>query len=304
MRQTSRKFDQNHLKDYILRGINLYTRTPALQERFSSPNNPEFWKYVDTEAILYIREIQEVGVPFPTWQDMLTVGGETDLRLFLSIGYACFSSIRKHFSTGIPLPAKVLDFGAGCARTMRFFFRELNEFECYACDVDRSAIKYLKEYVAFIESTPSNNLPPLPYPSTYFDLVYSISVFTHLTLDAFKRWLDELSRVMKPDALLQISLHGRRALYHLENEPARRRLIGIEEKEFQEFRLRFSKEGFLWLKQPVNSEDIDTKQFGICFISEDFFREIYSTKFHLLKYIEGEIGDWQDLAILQRADSD
>lgn len=288
------------LDDYLTRGINLYDRTPALQEKYSSPRDPDYSKYIDTEAILYIREIQEVGVPFPSWQDMLTVGGETDLRIFLSIGYACYSSVRKNLSTNLDTTANILDFGAGCARTMRFFFREQDRFNCHACDVDRKAIKYLEESVPFIEPKVCGNLPPLPYPSEFFEYVYSISVFTHIKLDAFMIWLEELSRVIKPGGILQMSLHGEKAFSQLENEPDRRRLIGVAEEEFQNTKTHFTDTGFLWMKQPVGSEDIDTQQFGISFMTVEKFREISSIEFLLLEYLPGEIGDWQDLAIMKR----
>ena len=173
------------LKDYLLRELNLFNRSVELQERFGSTDNVEFIKFIETEAIIFFRELQEVGIPFPLSQEMLTVGGETDLRLFLSIGYACFESIRKNIPDDFKPPIKLLDFGIGCARTMRFFFRELDKFHCYGCDVDRRAIEYVQDSVPFIKAKMTNNLPPLPYPKEFFDLVYSVSVFSHLDYKAF-----------------------------------------------------------------------------------------------------------------------
>src|SRR5262249_45228098 len=152
-----------------------YDRSPDLQKKFGDPSSKEFARYVDTEAILSIRELQEVGIPFPPWEEMLTVCGETDLTKFLACGYSCFDSVRPYLD--LSGGKRVLDFGVGCARTMRFFFRESLGAECYGCDVDSKAIAYLEDSVPFINALVSGNKPPLPYGNEFFDYIYSISVF-------------------------------------------------------------------------------------------------------------------------------
>ena len=44
--------------------------------------------------------------------------------------------------------------------------------------------------------------PPLSYPDQSFDLIYAISVFTHLNEEMGNAWLQELHRVLKPNGLL------------------------------------------------------------------------------------------------------
>ncbi len=51
------------------------------------------------------------------------------------------------------------------------------------------------------------NERPLPQPDGYFDLVYGLSVFTHITYD-WSDWLLELHRVLKPDGLLLATFMG------------------------------------------------------------------------------------------------
>ena len=48
----------------------------------------------------------------------------------------------------------------------------------------------------------NNALPPLLFPDCAFDLVFAISVFTHLDEQYQLAWLAELRRVAQPGAIL------------------------------------------------------------------------------------------------------
>lgn len=285
--------------DYVIRARSLYDRNSDLRQLFDSAESAAYARFVDTEAILYLRELQEAGVAMPPWQEMLTVCGETDLRTFLSVGYQCYEIVRRHIPDDLPVPTKILDFGVGCARTMRFFYRETDHFECYGCDVDHKSIAYLQKEVPFIDARVTRNRPPLPYKHNFFDLVYSISVFTHLNLETFKAWIVEMHRILRPGGIFQVTLHGQTAFSLIVQEPERRRLIHIAEEEYLLKRDQFES-GFVWLAQPVYSADIDTAQFGICFIQREKFERIIEPYFDLVEYVNGEIGGWQDMAVLRK----
>jgi SAM-dependent methyltransferase len=57
--------------------------------------------------------------------------------------------------------------------------------------------------------------PPLGYADASFELVYALSVFTHLTANLQHAWVEELSRVLKPGGHLLMSTHGERYLGRL-----------------------------------------------------------------------------------------
>ena len=50
--------------------------------------------------------------------------------------------------------------------------------------------------------------PPLPYADEQFDLVYALSVFTHLPEPLHFAWMREMKRVLKTDGYLIFSTHG------------------------------------------------------------------------------------------------
>jgi SAM-dependent methyltransferase len=191
------RIDETSLFHYVAREQSLFQRTQEFRELYPSWDSRMFQKYVDTTGILFFREMQEVGVPFPSWKDMLTVGGETDLRLFLGVGYACYEKLLPHLPPPVGKPA-ILDFGIGCGRTMRFFYRQCADYDFHGCDVDTSAIRYLQDEVQFVKAAVSTHDPPLPYETGAFDFIYCISVFTHFTQEAFISWMNEIQRILKP----------------------------------------------------------------------------------------------------------
>jgi SAM-dependent methyltransferase len=101
---------------------------------------------------------------------------------------------------------RVLDFGCGAGRVLRQFLPEAETAELWGCDSHAPSIEWLERNLSPIRSY-VNGDPPLPHPDGYFDLVYAISVFTHITHD-WSDWLLELHRILKPDGLLIATFMG------------------------------------------------------------------------------------------------
>lgn len=285
--------------DYLLRSQNLWNRTPDLQARFL-PDSPEFHEYVDTEAILYFRELQECAVALPPWATMVNVGGETDLRVFLPIGLQCYRAIRNHLRP-TPQRSVVLDFGVGCARTARHFYRDMDAFEVHGCDVDQQSIDYLDRNVPLIAAKMSRNLPPLPYPDSMFNAIYSVSVFTHFDRHSFAAWATEMIRCLRPGGRLIVTLHGRTAL-NIISAPGAAARLNVDEAAFAAARAKFERDGFMWAPQTVTSGDVDSGQFGIAFTDETRLADLFPSALSPRAYSAGEIGGWQDIAVFERVD--
>jgi SAM-dependent methyltransferase len=127
---------------------------------------------------------------------------------------AVYEAIGRHSRARIErlLPAdwswddkSVLDFGCGAGRTLRHFLDEAKRAEFHGCDIDGPSVAWLTDHFSPpLHVFQSGELPPLPQPDGFFDLVYALSVFTHLT-DHWADWLLELHRVLKPDGLLFVT---------------------------------------------------------------------------------------------------
>jgi SAM-dependent methyltransferase len=109
---------------------------------------------------------------------------------------------------------RALDFGCGSGKVMRHFLPEAQECELWGCDIDEPSITWLqRELSPPLHAFPNGEVPPLDQADGTFDLVWSVSVFTHLT-DHWAGWLAELHRVLAPGGLAIISFLGR-AMYEV-----------------------------------------------------------------------------------------
>jgi SAM-dependent methyltransferase len=122
---------------------------------------------------------------------------------------------------------RVLDFGCGAGRTLRHFLGEALEAELWGVDIDAPSIEWLQaELCPPLHALRSSADPPLGFESGSFDLIWAISVFTHLT-DNSLSWLAELHRLLKPGGLLMASYTGRWSSEQLAGEPWDEDRIGM-----------------------------------------------------------------------------
>ncbi len=107
---------------------------------------------------------------------------------------------------------RVLDFGCGAGRVLQQFQAEAESGggELWGCDLYEPTIAWLEENLSPLYRFYVSDRRPMPHPDEYFDLIYAISVFTHIT-DEWADWLLELRRILKPGGLLLATFIGPRS---------------------------------------------------------------------------------------------
>jgi SAM-dependent methyltransferase len=112
----------------------------------------------------------------------------------------------------------VLEFGCGAGRVLRTFLPNPSA-DLHGCDIDRASVEWLADNLSPPLSVFVNQaIPPLDRPDETFDLVYAVSVFTHIT-DEWAAWLRELHRVLRPGGVLAASFLGSGTTEQLIGEP-------------------------------------------------------------------------------------
>lgn len=180
--------------------------------------------------------------------------------------------------------ANILDFGCGCGRVTRaLYYRRKSRQGLYASDLDPEAIAWCQEnYGNLAEFSVNNAEPPLAYADSTFDLVLSVSIFTHLPEDMQFRWLDELSRVTKPDGFLILSVHGG---HHIRNATA----------EIQE---EVRQRGFFY--QQIGQVEGLPEFYQNAYHSLDYIRAQWGRYFDVLHIVESLVGGHQDAVLCRK----
>lgn len=102
---------------------------------------------------------------------------------------------------------RVLDFGCGPGRTLSQFAAEAEVAEFHGCDIHAESIAWATANLPQFRFFSNREEPPLDVPSASFDLVYGVSVFTHLT-EHWAGWLAEVHRILEPGGLAIFSFLG------------------------------------------------------------------------------------------------
>jgi len=184
---------------------------------------PAFRAWESTQALLATRGPRvdaDDALPVPPPQLIVRVAGTADVDWFLEGGRLGAASVRGALQRqGVALDGlrAMLDFGCGCGRVTRNW-AGLSGVEVAGTDLSRPAVDWCRRNLPFARFEENGLEPPLVFDEESFDLVYALSVFTHLTADLQLAWRDELRRLLRPGGFLLVTTHGRSYLPRLERD--------------------------------------------------------------------------------------
>lgn len=157
------------------------------------------------------------GLPVPPAHLIVRVAGTPDVGWFLESGRLAAESIRSALAragTRVDKLGSILDFGCGCGRVTRYWAGFGGSVS--GGDVNAKAIEWCRANLPFARFELNGLEPPVAFEDESFDLVYALSVFTHLTDELQLAWRDELRRVLRPGGHLLVTTHGRSYLPRLD----------------------------------------------------------------------------------------
>jgi cyclopropane fatty-acyl-phospholipid synthase-like methyltransferase len=234
-----------------------WSKPPSAQAEFPLP-----------PARLRFRVAESAGV-----LDFFTVGLRTAERLQEAMAFAGFE---------LRDGAAALDFGCGCGRTLLWLVREFPGVRWHGSDVDAESIAWCRSSLPGGVFSVNAPLPPLPYSDASFDLIYGVSVFTHLSAQHQQAWLPELRRILRPGGLLLLSFHSKNVWQVLDGD------AGAVERDGFVFRTSTKLKGIL------------PEWYQTAFQSQPSIVNALSAHFTEVAYLERNLGD-QDIAMARKA---
>ncbi len=177
--------------------------------------------------------------------------------------------------------ASVLEFASGHGRFTRHLVKALGTQRVTVSDVVPDAVAFSRRAfgVAGVQST--THPEALQWPQRY-ELVFVLSLFSHLPRSSWARWLKRLYEAVDTGGLLVISTHGDAA--------ARRQNVTLDEQGF-------------FFAPSSESAAIDVQEYGTAFTSEAFVRERIAETLgsdRLIRFEPRWFWQHQDAFVLQR----
>ncbi len=183
----------------------------------------------------------------------------------------------------------ILDFGCGCGRVIRNFRDRPASCNLHGTDIDPDLVEWCKHNLDGVDWNVNSHLPPLPFDDDSFDLIYAISVFTHLDKDFQHAWLRELQRVSRPGATVILTVHGES-------------IIDRIRKWDRSYADEAYEQGLLFLSGPTGRLKIDGLPdfYQTAFHTKKYIHDEWSAYFDIVTYVERGIADYQDAVILHK----
>lgn len=182
----------------------------------------------------------------------------------------------------------ILDWGCGTGRIIQHLHQYHPYALLYAADINKKMIAWDHQNIKDVHFSSISINIPTEYPANYFDLVYGISVFTHLPLRLQSEWLVELNRIIKPGGILLVTTHG--SFFNAQLSQKEKKLLtekGFFEKAFHQ-------------NKQLQSGDRNYTMY----VTEDYFKKIIDSHFSIKAYYDGSLFPekfgGQDLWILQK----
>lgn len=118
--------------------------------------------------------------------------------------------LTKHFEKYIELKdKKILDWGCGPGRIIRHLPQIIgNGCDYYGTDYNKKSIDWCSKNLPDIHFNNNSLKAQLPYDDNYMDIIYGISIFTHLSEQLHYDWYKELYRILKPNGIMFLTTHG------------------------------------------------------------------------------------------------
>ena len=166
--------------------------------------------------------------PLPPARLRVKVSWSADPRFFLDGGREHARLIRDLLArdgASVQRFEAILDFGCGCGRVTRWWSDV--PAQLHGCDADDELVAWCQAQLPRMTAAVTHLEPPTPYEPESFDLIYALSVFTHIPEALQRPWIEELMRLLRPGGYLFLTVSGN--AYREQLSPSERTSFAVGE---------------------------------------------------------------------------
>jgi SAM-dependent methyltransferase len=195
----------------------------------------------------------------------------------------------------INLP-RILDFGGGWGRIARFFLRDTKPELISISDCLSDSIYWLRATNNPCNIIKNEPLPPIAGQHVDFDLIYAFSVFSHLSEEYLRAWIDYLLGCLRPGGYFVFTTRGTQFIDQLEHQRVASHLAKMLPNP-QEVRSRHMK-GELQFYPTGGGGELTSEFYGEAFIPRKYIEDHYGAE--LVAFTEDVAHVDQAVVVLRR----
>jgi SAM-dependent methyltransferase len=148
---------------------------------------------------------QRDNMEIPASQDREGYNSDDDYKYWMA-GLSDYFVMRRNVTSLTGKDLVVLDFGGSTGRVSRHFLTERPGTHVTVAEVNVNYVSWINTYGGSrFKAVKTGSDCTIPVGENEFDFAFGISVFTHIN-DGELEWLNELSRVVKPEGLIYLTI--------------------------------------------------------------------------------------------------
>ena len=154
--------------------------------------------------------LENPRMKFPPYHIIFDAAASCHFRSYYDSGFPDAAFIVKIIRGYMPDQAiSVCEWGCGPARLVQHI-RQLDKGikRVIGCDYNVETITWCKKAFPDIDFINNELMPPLPLEGNSVDVLYCVSVFTHLSEEMHHAWIAEIRRLLRPGGLFIGTFHG------------------------------------------------------------------------------------------------
>ena len=201
---------------------------------------------------------------------------------------------------------RLLDFGVGWGRILRFFMKDFNVNNLIGVDVKTDLIKICNEIFTWGNFIQSQAFPPINLDSESVDFITGYSVFSHLSEEASLEWIKEFYRILRPGGIVTVTTRGIWFLNYIQKlDPITSpyaKALSTAIKDYDEARSLYDKGNFLHVSGSgiSGSGELNETFYGETWISEKYAKRKYSEFFKVHDFVFTEGRSTHPIMVLEK----